>query len=95
MFNDCINLTSIAMNNSDYNSVNKIITELPTRTSDSMGTLNISRVDDISQVDIITAESKFWNIIRNVRNGTTVLSKAYIGDKKISRIYIGDKRIFQ
>ena len=30
----------------------------------------------------------------NVRKGITVLSKAYIGDKKISRIYIGDKRIF-
>lgn len=63
MFSNCSNLSYINMNNSDYNSVNKIIEQLPTRTSDSMGTLNIEGVDDISQVDTTTAESKFWNII--------------------------------
>ena len=63
MFTNCSNLSYINMNNSDYNSVNKIIAQLPTRTADSMGTLNIAGVDDISQVDTTTAESKFWNII--------------------------------
>ena len=53
----------MVMNNSDYNSVNKIIAQLLTRTADSIGTLNIEGVDDISQVDTTTAESKFWNII--------------------------------
>ena len=56
-------LTNISMKNSDYNSVNKIITQLPTRTSDSMGTLNIEGVDDFNQVDIVTAQSKFWNVV--------------------------------
>ena len=62
IFDGCTNLTLILMNNSDYISVNKVITELPTRTSDSYGTLDIAGIDDISQVDITTAESKFWNI---------------------------------
>jgi len=63
MFLNCTNLTSIIMNNSDYNSVNKIIEKIPTRTSDSPGTLNIEGVDDFSQVDITTAQSKFWNVV--------------------------------
>ena len=46
MFRYCDNLISLTMNNSDYNSVNKIITQLPTRTSDSMGHLYIEGVDD-------------------------------------------------
>ena len=63
MFNSCTNLASISMNNSDYNSVNNIISVLPTRTTDSMGTLNVAGVDDISQVDTTTAQSKFWNVV--------------------------------
>ena len=63
MLDSCTNLTSILMNNSDYNSINKIISVLPTRTTDSMGTLNVAGVDDISQVDTATAESKFWNVV--------------------------------
>jgi surface protein len=55
------------MNDSDYNSVNKVITQLPTRTSDSVGTLNIVGIDDISQVDITTAESKFWNVENRIK----------------------------
>ena len=50
------------MNNSNYNSVNKIIEQLPTRASDSMGTLDIAGIDDINQVDIATARSKYWSI---------------------------------
>ena len=56
-------INEVIMNDSDYNSVNKVIAQLPTRTNDSMGTLNIIGIDDISQVDITTAESKLWNII--------------------------------
>lgn len=67
MFNDCTNLTSISMNNSDYNSVNKVIAVLPTRTTDSQGTLDIAGIDDISQVDVTTAESKHWNIINQYK----------------------------
>ena len=62
-FYECKDLINISMNNSDYNSVNKIIEVLPNRTTDSMGTLNIAGVDNISKVDIETAESKYWNVI--------------------------------
>ena len=56
-------INEVIMNDSDYNSVNKVIAQLPTRTTDSQGTLNIVGIDDISQVDITTAQSKLWNII--------------------------------
>ena len=63
MFQECSNLVSIDMKNSDYNSVNKIIAQLPTRTTDSIGALNITGIDDISQVNITDANTKYWNII--------------------------------
>ena len=63
MFYNCALLSKIIMNNSDYSSVNKIITQLPTRTSDSKGTLNIAGIDNISQVDTTTVQSKYWNIV--------------------------------
>ena len=63
MFCDCTLLSNMIMNNSDYNSVNKIISQIPTRTTDSMGTLNIVGVDDVSQVDIAIVESKYWTVV--------------------------------
>lgn len=62
-YNGCSNLNNIIMNNSDFNSVNKIIAQLLTRTNDSMGALNISGIDNISKVNIEIAKSKYWNII--------------------------------
>lgn len=63
MFYHNFELDTIMMDNSDCNSVNRIISELLTRTSDSMGTLIISEVDDINQIDTATAGSKYWNVI--------------------------------
>lgn len=63
IYTGCPNLNNIEMNNSNYTSINKIITELPTRTSNSMGTLNVTGVDDIFQIDITAAKSKYWNVI--------------------------------
>ena len=62
MFMECTNLTSINMTDTDYNSINKIITELPTRTADSYGTLNVTGVDNYNNVNVNTANSKYWNI---------------------------------
>lgn len=56
-------LKNIEMKNTNYTSVNKVISDLPTRTTDSPGTLNIEGIDDFSQVDITTAQSKFWNVV--------------------------------
>ena len=82
MFQECSNLVSIDMNNSDYNSVNKIITELPTRTTDSIGTLDITGIDDINQVNIGAAQAKFWNIL-NEDNSYFVLGKSKLGQDKL------------
>jgi hypothetical protein len=67
------------MNNSDYNSVNKIVAELPTKTTDSMGTLNITGIDDVSQIDINTLNSKYWIIISH-----TILNNARLGQTKLN-----------
>jgi hypothetical protein len=69
------------MQNSDYSSVNKIISVLPTRTTDSMGTLNITGIDDISQVDTATAQSKYWNI--ESESSYFILGKSKLGQAKL------------
>jgi surface protein len=75
-------LRSISMHNSDHNSVNKIIEQLPTRATDSMGTLNVAGVDDISQVNTADANTKYWNII-NEENIYFVLGKSKLGQGKL------------
>ena len=59
----CSSLNEVELLNSDYNTVNKVISALPTKSNTNPGTLNIAGVDDITQVNITTAESKYWNII--------------------------------
>ena len=59
IFKDTNVLTNVIMNNSDYNSVNKIIAVLPTITSGA-SYLDITGVDDISLVDEETLSSKNW-----------------------------------
>ena len=75
-------LNTISMNNSDYNSVNKIISQLPTRTSDSVGTLNIAEVDNVHQVDITTAQSKYWNVVGS-ETPNFVLGRSKLGQAKL------------
>ena len=57
------NLEEVSIMNSNAFTVNKIIAELPTRTSDSIGVLNIAGINDYTQVDTTTAQSKYWNVI--------------------------------
>ena len=59
IFKDTNVLTNVIMNNSDYNSVNKIIAVLPTITSGA-SYLYITGVYDISLVDEETLSSKNW-----------------------------------
>jgi surface protein len=82
IFDGCSLLNNIIMDNSDYNSVNRIISELPTRTSDSMGTLNIAEVDNINQIDRATAGSKYWNVVVNERS-YFILGKSKLGRAKL------------
>ena len=94
MFTDTNILTRVIMNNSDYNSVNKIISVLPTRTTDSMGALNVAGVDDINQVNINDAKTKFWIInnpekIKSIKINNKNINKIYKGLLKIKKIYLG------
>jgi hypothetical protein len=79
IFTNCYELTNIIMNDSDCDSINKIISVLPTRTSDSMGTLDIKGIDDISQVDIETLNSKYWTIVSH-----TILNNAKLNQTKLN-----------
>ena len=82
------------MNNSDYNSVNKIIEQLPTRASDNLGVLSIRGVNDLNQVNINDAKTKFWIIenfreIKSIKINNKDISKVYIGSLRIKKMYIG------
>jgi hypothetical protein len=90
MFDNCNKLTLITMNNSEYSSVNKIITQLPTRTTDSMGTLNIAGVDDISQVDTATAQSKYWNISTLKQYKIHLIT---VNNRKVKKIHNQNKKL--
>ena len=68
MLNGCSSLSEIFMRNTDYNSVGKILTLLPTRTAGNPGVLDISGIDNITQIDESSANSKYWNIINNTEN---------------------------
>ena len=100
MFCDCTLLSNMIMNNSDYNSVNKIIAELPTRSSDSMGILNVTGIDDIGQVNMETANSKYWNIINkaqgkivNITAGNNNVINQLINNRKIKNVYLGNNKL--
>ena len=85
MFIDSNKLSKIKMYNSDYNSVNKIIEQLPTRTEDNKGTLDVRGVDNISQINVTTAESKHWNVYDKVN-----CKPKFIGaNKKLGKIKHG------
>ena len=62
LFKNDYNLIYVNMQNSDYTSVNKIIGALIPCTLNEPGVLNIKGIDDITQVDTTTANSKYWNI---------------------------------
>ena len=101
IFSDCSSLTSVNMKNSNANSVNKIINQLPTRTMDSTGLLNIAGVDNESQVDEATANSKYWLIslakttVNNIGIGGINISELYIGPAGVKQVYLGDILIYE
>jgi surface protein len=63
-FIDGVNsLTFISMKNTNYQSVNKLISVLPSRADKEAGTIDITGVDDISRVNISAAQNKNLIII--------------------------------
>ena len=73
----------VIMYNSDYESVNKIIAQLPTRTQSNPGSLYVLGIDDISKTDMATAESKYWNIYNTEYRAYFILGKSRLGQDKL------------
>ena len=65
MFSNCNKLASINMQNSNKSSINSIINVLPTKTANSMGTLDSGVVGPRS-VNYTAANSKYWNIVSDL-----------------------------
>ena len=99
LFTNCKILNKIEIYNSDFNTINSIISVLPEKTSAAPGTLNIKGVDKISQVNLTSALSKNWVIIRdqgvvtNVYAGDKMIFNKLVQNKEIKNIYIGNVKI--
>jgi hypothetical protein len=78
------------MNNSDINSINKIISVLPTRTIDSPGVLSVPISTSASNIDLDIAISKFWNII--ITNAS--IKNIFLGYQKINNLGYGFKNVY-
>lgn len=64
VFDNDTNLTSVIMNECSVNTINGIISILPTRSADSYGTISSTvDKDEASNIDTTTATSKFWNML--------------------------------
>ena len=64
VFSNDTNLTSVIMNECSVNTVNSIISILPTRSANSYGTISSTiDKDEASNIDTTTATSKFWNML--------------------------------
>jgi surface protein len=101
MFTNCTNLTLISMNDSDCNSVNRIISQLPTKNENDESNLyvNIVAIEDINNTQLLlkamkeSAELKYWNI--NLTNKVNILCNnrycnVKLKNKKIKRIHVGN-----
>lgn len=61
LFGKCDKLKNVISINSDYNTINILAKELPTKKASDYGIFDIEGVDNISLVDIELIKSKFWN----------------------------------
>ena len=99
LFTNCKVLNKIEIYNSDFNTINSIISVLPDKTSAVPGTLNIKGVYKMSQVNLTSALSKYWIVIRdqgavkNIHIGDNLVNNKLLQNKKIKNIYIGDSKI--
>ena len=99
LFTNCKVLNKIEIYNSDSNTINSIISVLPEKTSAAPGTLNIKGVDKLSRVNLTSALSKYWIVIRdqgavtNIHVGDNLVNNKLLQNKKIKNIYIGDNKI--
>ena len=62
MFSRCNKLNRVIMHNCNVDAVNQIINSLPTKSSSAMGSLDVTVFDDVNNLNITTANEKFWNV---------------------------------
>ena len=100
LFGKCTSLNRVEICNSDYNTINMIISVLPTKTSTASGSLDVINVDKINKVNISIAKSKYWNIdiplqgkVVNINVGYNSIIRKLLNNKKIKSIYLGDNRM--
>lgn len=93
-FINCPSLNYIDLQNADISAINGIIKVLPTRSVDSKGTLNLKGISDLSQIDIATANSKYWDIKSTTYFNGNDTHKLYLGDISIERMYLGNILIY-
>lgn len=62
MFEDCNSLVSVNMEGSNTKTINKVISNLPDRTSNNKGTLIVPNPKD-STINTSSAQSKYWNLV--------------------------------
>lgn len=62
MFEDCNSLASVNMEDSNTKAINKVISNLPNRTSNNKGTLIVPNPKD-STINTSSAQSKYWNLV--------------------------------
>ena len=100
MFSDIDILNFISINNSDYESINKIIEVLPSEEESKPGILSIVGVDDLSRVNISSAQSKYWNVnvkptgcVKKVWVGNELITRKIVNNNNIKRVWLGDNRL--
>ena len=64
LFNGCTSLNYLTASSSNIASINKLINVLPTKTATTTGNIKIAPIK-MADVDISTAQSKFWNVDDN------------------------------
>lgn len=102
MFKDCLKLSSIYMIGSFEDSINKIISVVPTRSEYSKGKLYVSDMVDIPLINVEGAKTKYWivtndtepepidnNLIKNVFRQNDLVTKVSYGETdKVKNIYL-------
>jgi hypothetical protein len=98
-FGKCNSLIDVQLSDFDTYTINKVIDELPTRTTNNQGSLIIPKIDN--SINTSTADSKYWIVspdttnIRHVYLGDMVISNLYIGEVEIKKVYLGEIIVYE
>jgi surface protein len=95
-FENCDNLSMVIVTDSDYETINKIISALPVKTAENPGYLDVAFSNDFSQIDVDAAKAKHWEVYKDFVNIPSIkimnnLAKIMCGGNAIKCICIGKK----